>query len=570
MKRFTALVAATLVLAMTVAAAQAQQTLYWDNNGPTAGFVTPGSFGDGTWDSGTTSIWTTDPTGQIATTTWNDAASPANNAVINVAGASGTNGSGWVTEDAGITIATGTRTAGTLTIGDAGGAFQWVVPQGGGTVSAPNGITILANTRVSMFPTPNFLGAFAGIFDSGTGNLTINSGAMLDINNLARLNAAGKVVLNGGTLYQRNGGSGGSLIPSAKNLEVTGPGTIGYDDGGNNNDSGVSILNGTVITGTGGDPSTGGVGTLIKTGPDQVGYQYKADTGNGQSNAAQNSFAKLKVLQGGFRLRNTGSVVDERLFGAVPTAPLADAITLDGGGIGTNQTVTLHANRGITILNSAGNNLGVVAGNPALGGGYFDHGAGANLIIPGSLSGGGNLYIGDPTSAVVNSVGFTLSNTNNVNTFTGGLIGVRGLLQLNSSLAVNSLKDVSGFTTNPANNATIGIATGQTLTVGTGNGSGTWSTVISGLGGFTKTGSGSQTLGAINTYGGDTKVQGGTLQINNADLADAADVYVSTGALFNLNFAGTDTVRSLLLNNVGQVVGTWGAPGSGAANTSAL
>src|SRR2546423_1327712 len=80
---------------------------------------------------------------------------------------------------------------------------------------------------------------------------------------------------------------------------------------------------------------------------DQVGFSVK-DTGGGVFNFTLNSFAKLRVEQGGFRLRNTSAVLDERMFGAVPLATLADAITLDGGGVGTNQTITLHANRGIT------------------------------------------------------------------------------------------------------------------------------------------------------------------------------------------------------------------------------
>ena len=100
---------------------------------------------------------------------------PANNAVINVAGASGTNGSGWVSEDAGITIATGTRAAGTVTVGDAGGAFQWITLQGGGTISAPNGLTILSNTRLIAYPTPAFnvpANTYSGVIDTGTNNLT--------------------------------------------------------------------------------------------------------------------------------------------------------------------------------------------------------------------------------------------------------------------------------------------------------------------------------------------------------------------------------------------------------------
>jgi autotransporter-associated beta strand protein len=84
-------------------------------------------------------------------------------------------------------------------------------------------------------------------------------------------------------------------------------------------------------------------------------------------------------------------------------------------------------------------------------------------------------------------------------------------------------------------------------------------------------GSGAETLGAINTYSGDTKVQGGTLSISNAYLADAADAYLSTGSIFNLNTAAaTDVIHSLFIDNVLQAAGIWGAIGSGAAHTTAL
>jgi autotransporter-associated beta strand protein len=578
MKRLTSLATASLALAALISTAQAQQTLYWDTTDGTPGLISPGNSGtganDGTWDNGVSAKWNPNSDGSGANVTWNDAASPANNAVINVAGGTGTNATGWVTEDAGITIAAGTRTTNTITVGDSNvsSPFQWVVLQGAGTISAPNGLTILGKTKLSATATPSFGTAFAGVIDTGTNNLTINAGAELHIGLTAggagTLNGAGRVVLNGGTLWENNHGNAGSFILQAKNLEVNGTGTIGYDDTNATPDNQVSILNGGIIFGTGGDPSTGGAGTLIKTGPDQIGYAYRADTGNGQSNAAQNSFAKLKVIQGTFRLRNGAAVIDERLFGAVPTAPLADAITLDGApytvgtvncpgacaGIGTNQTVTLHANRGITF----GPN-----------GGYFDNGAGAGLTIPGPISGSGPMAIGSPTTTSAANVTFALSNTNNVNTFSGDLIGYRATLKLSSSLKVNGLKDGSS-TQQPTNQSAITIDSGNTLTVGVSGGGGTWSTAIAGAGGFTKMGGGTETLTATNTYTGDTKVQGGTLSISNAYLADAADAYLSTGSLFNLNFAATDTIHSLFIDNVLQAAGIWGSPTSGAAHTSAL
>ena len=88
--------------------------------------------------------------------------------------------------------------------------------------------------------------------------------------------------------------------------------------------------------------------------------------------------------------------------------------------------------------------------------------------------------------------------------------------------------------------------------------------------GLTKIGSGKAILSSTNLYTGDTSILGGTLSITNPYLVNAADVYLTTGALFNLSFAGTDTIDSLLIDSVMQAAGTWGGAGSGAAHISSL
>ncbi len=94
---------------------------------------------------------------------------------------------------------------------------------------------------------------------------------------------------------------------------------------------------------------------------------------------------------------------------------------------------------------------------------------------------------------------------------------------------------------------------------------------VVGDGGIVKTGAGKLVLSGSNSYTGDTFVQAGTLSINNQYLADAADIFLTTGGILELNFSGTpDTIDSLFFNNVPQSTGTWGAPGSGADHISSL
>ena len=83
-----------------------------------------------------------------------------------------------------------------------------------------------------------------------------------------------------------------------------------------------------------------------------------------------------------------------------------------------------------------------------------------------------------------------------------------------------------------------------------------------------KTGVGKWILTGNNTYSGDTMIEEGILSITNAYLDDASAVYLTAGAVFDLGFAGSDTIGSLFFDGIEQGAGTYGAVGSGATYQS--
>jgi len=82
-------------------------------------------------------------------------------------------------------------------------------------------------------------------------------------------------------------------------------------------------------------------------------------------------------------------------------------------------------------------------------------------------------------------------------------------------------------------------------------------TVLHGTGDFTKIGGGILTLSGTQDYTGNTFVVEGTLSINTAYLADTAAVYLYTGATFDLDFLGTDTINALYIDDVIQPIGVY-------------
>lgn len=80
-----------------------------------------------------------------------------------------------------------------------------------------------------------------------------------------------------------------------------------------------------------------------------------------------------------------------------------------------------------------------------------------------------------------------------------------------------------------------------------------------------KAGGGTLTLSGANTFGGGVQVAAGTLQLDAIEALPANNTLtIASGAQVNLNYGGTISVATLVLNGVTNGPGTYGATGSGA------
>ncbi len=256
----------------------------------------------------------------------------------------------------------------------------------------------------------------------------------------------------------------------------------------------------------------------------------------------------------------------------------------------------------MTILKGGSHAAALIfsAGNWNVKGVVSDLGAGSLNVNAGSAT----LSANNTFSAAVNVNGGTLSfsASNNLGTGTSavrlGQTTTSGVLEFigSSNATISRLMRVgngagagqtgnatitnngagvltfSNATFNEVGNTAAGVNRSLTLS-GTNAGNNTISGIIAnnnpGLVSVTKSGVGKWILAGANTYGGDTTVNAGILQLNQARLADAADVHLASGAALALNFSGTDTIRSLFIDGSKQAGGTWGAVGSGAQHETA-
>jgi autotransporter-associated beta strand protein len=525
---------------------------YWDPNNLDA---SPGSGGSGNWDSSTVDWWVTG----TSDTTWTA------NDVANF-----TNAPGIVTMNAGetangLTFGVDNYTiVGTNTLTLGGGTPLITIPSDGGTttISAP----LAASSELSI---------------SGAGTLVLGG---------TNAYSVGTVVGPGTTLEITNSGGAGAgtvFLSSNSTFTVTFPATgtlTNAISGGSNSVVNIDIpfSANTFLTGS----LSGFTGTIncIAGGPAESVVVENANPLTIPAGATWN------IAQGATLDLNAGGV------------DAATVVITGPGGSANYGALRLDSGTqaGPVVLATGGDNQ---IGNASTGG---------TSIISGVISDGGNGYgidrVGFPpvTNTIVLSGQNTYSGTTTLTSNTlqvasaehpgvsgplgmsaasnpGSIIFVGGILQYSSS----NQFDYSGrFSTTTAQPWRIDV-NGQSVTFATALSSGGGTLTLQ----DTK-GGGTLVLTAANTYDGGTTVNSGTLDITNtgsvvgsitinagrleldntAALVSSAILYLpstpAAGTVY-LNFSGTQTISTLILGTTIQAAGTYGAVGSGAANTSA-
>nr|MCU0751026.1 autotransporter-associated beta strand repeat-containing protein [Akkermansiaceae bacterium] len=433
---------------------------------------------------------------------------------------------------------------------------------------------------------------FIGVIENGNGGVRLRkSGNGTQILSGANTSAGGTLI-SAGTLRQ---GVANAFGATSASLELTG-GTAnlnGLQLGvGSLNGNGGSVVNNASSTEAtltlGNGNATGGLfsGTLAdrSTG---TGTLAVTKTGNGiQTLAGNNTFSGPLQVNGGVLIAAStialGSPQGACSIASGGTLRLADGITISG------KNVTLQGTGAAFngALQSAENANATWTGSVILGDSACRIGSmpGGTLHLSGPISGSASFQSLSIGAGAGGSATVVLSAPQGASQYTGNTSIIRGTLQLGAdhTLPASTILDVDSA--NAAENAIVDLNGHDQLVAGLqrsntlgGTGSAivtnqhldrslltvhspsdsTFNGNLTGNLSLRKSNTGSFTLSGNNSYTGDTIITGGVLRIDAAFLADTSHVAISSGARLNLNFSGTDSVRSLALGGISMPPGIY-------------
>ena len=415
----------------------------------------------------------------------------------------------------------------------------------GGCLNPTGPVTVNAGTfDISGATSPQTIGPLSGAVGAtttlGGNNLTVNETTSTDYQ--GTITGTGSLTINGPgtlTLTGADSATGGTFINNS--------GTLALGAGGSLAPAGaVTVNSGTFNVTSAGGPQAIGPLSGAAGGNTILGSNLTVNETTSTDYQGTISGAGALIVNGPGILTLTGA--DTATGGTTINSGGTLAIGA-GGSLLSTGPVTVNASGTFTITNAAGpQQIGPLSG--PIGGNII---LGNNLTVnettstdyQGVISGAGALIVNGPGTLTITGAD-TYSGGTIIN---GGTlaIGVGGSLLSTGAVAVNSpgTFDITNASTTPQmigslsgnGNTTLGA---NSLTVNE-TGTTTYSGVISGSGGFVKSGSGALALSGANTFSGPTTVSGGMLVVPaGASLNNSAVTVQANGIL-----RGAGTVKSL-------------------------
>ncbi|WP_176159344.1 beta strand repeat-containing protein [Prosthecobacter debontii] len=491
------------------------------------------------------------------------------------------------TTDATLTIQTSaTRTyLGALADGSGGGKLSLLKTGSGtqvlGSASTYTGSTTVAAGTLQLdfnqtgAPASQILGSSTAlILSGGTFSLTGSStaanaqtvqsltvGAGLSTISLTRnATTAQDLVLNLGNITTQNGGRVNFILPSGTQSATNGIRTTSSNDA-----SGI----------LGGWATVGGNNWATVSGGNIVAYSAYTDITNFSTGAGavtplpNNANANVRIINGGtsgnIALESTTTNINTLLQTATGEA-IIDVPTGSLLRLGTSGGIMLGTGAGNLTIGTTPNSGNLSAGGTTTGTPgqliFTDQSAGQTTTVNTAIRDNGTGIV----SLVKNGPGLLILGATTNSTFTGATYINGGTVRISadSSLGTAPASAVSGHLT--LNGGTLQMAASFTLSTNRGillgeNGgtldlqtfNTTYSGIISGVGGLTKNGNGTLTLGGANTYDGVTTVNAGTVQVNHSQALGSTlgGTTVASAAILRLNTGVTVTGETLTINGPG-------------------
>lgn len=402
---------------------------------------------------------------------------------------------------------------GTLMLGSTNALGSCVLTMAGGGLDSS-----ITNMQLTGDVYQNWNGSFTFV---GSQNLNLGT-APVTLNTNVTITVVTNTLTEGGPIS-------GSFI-----LTMAGNGTLELD--ATNTMSGVTITGGALALG---DNNAMGTGTINLSGNNVIIRSKDGTARTFANNVSANTFDGPSIMGGTADLTFSGTVAcgsfQKRFVISNSVTTFSGPFT---GGTSQNQA-NIKDGPGTLILSADNSALAkfieVRQGTLALGS--------ATAIGTGALT---------MTGGGLDSTVASLVNAGNNPQVWNGSFYFAGSQSLNMG--------TGAVTMNAATTVTV---SNNTFTVGGG---------VGGSGALTKAGAGTLVLAGTNAYAGNTTVGAGTLEIAQATLATNSTVSISSGAVLQLDFSGTNTVAGLILNGSTQSAGVYGSstPGGYIAGTGSL